>query len=238
MRELWIVRINAAARQNGMTYGAFDRPASRRPTSSSTARSWPTSPSATARRSVAIAEASRRAPEPIAAPDARPLEPSTSHDGRGFVILARRTKERVDLADLTRDLEALRDEALVPIAAAPDVGDARGARARRPRQEGPADGGPARHRRTARRGSAARSARSPTPSASAIEAALAERGTALRGSELEARLRGRGGRRHDARPADPARHAPSEHRGDARDRRDLRAVRVRGRTRAPRSRTT
>jgi large subunit ribosomal protein L20 len=23
MRELWIVRINAAARQNGMTYGAF-----------------------------------------------------------------------------------------------------------------------------------------------------------------------------------------------------------------------
>lgn len=25
MRELWIVRINAAARQNGMTYGAFIR---------------------------------------------------------------------------------------------------------------------------------------------------------------------------------------------------------------------
>ena len=72
-----------------------------------------------------------------------------------------------------------------------------------------------------------RSAPSPTPSARPSRPRLPSAATALRGSELEARLRRRGGRRHDARPTDPARHAPSEHRGDARDRRDLRAVRVR-----------
>ena len=60
----------------------------------------------------------------------------------------------MDLADLTRDLEALQAEALAAIAAAPDVADARGARARHPRQEGPADERPARHRRPAGRGPA------------------------------------------------------------------------------------
>ena len=61
----------------------------------------------------------------------------------------------MELTDLTRDLEALRDEALAAIAAAADVAGARGDRARRPRQEGPAHGRPARDRRAAGGGSAA-----------------------------------------------------------------------------------
>ena len=141
----------------------------------------------------------------------------------------------MDLADLTRDLEALRDDALASIAARRDVAGARGARARRPRQEGPPDDGPARDRRRCRPRTGRGSAPSPTPSAAAIEAALAERGTDLRGSALDGAPRGRGRRRHDARPADPPRRAPPDHRDDARDRRDLRPVRVR-RLREPRDR--
>ena len=60
----------------------------------------------------------------------------------------------MDLADLTRDLEALRADALASIDGAPGHGDARRARARRPRQEGPADARPARDRRAAARGPA------------------------------------------------------------------------------------
>ena len=62
MRQLWIIRINAAARANGLTYAQLHRAASRRPRSSSTARSWPTSPCATPPRSAG----SSRSP---AAPD-------------------------------------------------------------------------------------------------------------------------------------------------------------------------
>ena len=70
----------------------------------------------------------------------------------------------MDLADLTRDLEALRDDALASIAAAAGRRRARGARARRPRQEGSADrascAASARCRPTTGRGSG----RSPTRS--------------------------------------------------------------------------
>ena len=48
-RKLWITRINAAARQNGLSYSRFVRACARR-ASRSTARSWPTWRSETARR--------------------------------------------------------------------------------------------------------------------------------------------------------------------------------------------
>ena len=60
----------------------------------------------------------------------------------------------MDLADLTRDLEALQAEALAAMAAAPDVATLDGPRAGRPGQEGPPDRRAARHRRAAGRGSA------------------------------------------------------------------------------------
>ena len=94
----------------------------------------------------------------------------------------------MDLADLTRDLEALQAEALAADRGRARRGGARRAGARRPGQEGPPDRRPARHRRrcpprTARKvGAIANAVRV------AIEAALAERGAALRGSELAARL--------------------------------------------------
>jgi phenylalanyl-tRNA synthetase alpha chain len=93
----------------------------------------------------------------------------------------------VDLSDLTRDLEALRDEALAAIAAAPDVAavealelDVLGKKGRlttilRGIGALPADDRP-------RVGAVANVVRA------AIEAALAERGTGLRGSALAERL--------------------------------------------------
>ena len=94
----------------------------------------------------------------------------------------------MDLADLTRDLEALRTEALGAIAAAPDAAtlealelDILGKKGRltavlRGIGALPADDRP-------KVGAIANTVRQ------AVEAALVERGTALRGSELEARLR-------------------------------------------------
>jgi phenylalanyl-tRNA synthetase alpha chain len=93
----------------------------------------------------------------------------------------------VDLSDLTRELETLRDDALTAIATAPDVPaieaievDILGKKGRltgvlRGIGALPADDRP-------RVGAVANMVRT------AIEAALAERGTALRGSALEARL--------------------------------------------------
>ena len=49
-RRLWIIRINAAARQHGLSYNQFVAGCARR-TSSSTARCSPTSPCRTRRRS-------------------------------------------------------------------------------------------------------------------------------------------------------------------------------------------
>ena len=48
-RQLWIARINAAARANGLTYSQFANGSARR-ASTSTARSWPISPTTTPRR--------------------------------------------------------------------------------------------------------------------------------------------------------------------------------------------
>jgi phenylalanyl-tRNA synthetase alpha chain len=93
----------------------------------------------------------------------------------------------MDLADLTRDLEVLRTEALAAIAAAPDAGaldalelDVLGKKGRLTTVLRGIGALPAEDR--PRVGAVANTVRT------AIEAALAERGTALRGSELEARL--------------------------------------------------
>jgi phenylalanyl-tRNA synthetase alpha chain len=94
----------------------------------------------------------------------------------------------VDLADLTRDLEALRSEALDAIAAAPDAAtlealelDVLGKKGRLTAVLRGIGGLPAEDRPKV--GALANTVRQ------AVEAALAERGTALRGSELETRLR-------------------------------------------------
>jgi phenylalanyl-tRNA synthetase alpha chain len=96
-------------------------------------------------------------------------------------------EEHVDLADLTRDLEALRSEALASIAAAPDVAALETLELEILGKKGrlttvlrgigalPADDRP-------KVGAIANTVRS------AIEGALGERSGALRGSELEARL--------------------------------------------------
>jgi phenylalanyl-tRNA synthetase alpha chain len=93
----------------------------------------------------------------------------------------------VDLADLTRDLEALRGEALASIDAASDAAtlealelDVLGKKGRLTTVLRGIGGLPAEDRPKV--GSIANTVRQ------AIEAALAERGTALRGSELETRL--------------------------------------------------
>jgi phenylalanyl-tRNA synthetase alpha chain len=93
----------------------------------------------------------------------------------------------LDLADLTRDLEALQAEALAAIAAAPDVAalealeqDVLGRKGRLTGVLRGIGGLPAEDRPKV--GAVANTVRS------AVETALAERGTALRGSELEARL--------------------------------------------------
>jgi phenylalanyl-tRNA synthetase alpha chain len=94
----------------------------------------------------------------------------------------------VDLADLTRDLEALRDEALAAIAGASDVPgleaielDVLGKKGRLTAVLRGIGGLPAEDR--PRVGAVANVVRG------AIEAALLDRGTDLRGAELEARLR-------------------------------------------------
>ena len=142
----------------------------------------------------------------------------------------------MDLADLTRDLEALRDEALAAIAASGGRRRARGARARRPRQEGPAD----------RRSCAASARCRPTigPRVGAVANAVRERdrGRARRARRGPARL-GPGRRASPPRrvdvttPGRPIRRGtpPPDHRDDGRDRRDLRPVRLR-RLRGPRDR--
>ena len=94
----------------------------------------------------------------------------------------------MDLADLTRDLEALRTEALDAVAAAPDAAalealelDVLGKKGRLTTVLRGIGALPVEDRPKV--GAVANTVRQ------AIEAALAERGTALRGSELEARLR-------------------------------------------------
>ena len=168
MRQLWIVRINAAARQNGLTYGQFiaglkkaDVEIDRKILADLAIRD-----AATFGRS----PSSPRAPDAPAAP--APTEPQPVDgaldvaDARGLVIPGHtHGRTAVDLADLTRDLEALRDDALAAIAAARRRRRARGARARRPRQEGPPDDGPARDRRACRPTTGRGSGPSPTRSA-------------------------------------------------------------------------
>ena len=94
----------------------------------------------------------------------------------------------MDLAQLTADLDALRERATGAAVGRARHGGARRARARGPGQEGRPDRDPARHRRAARPRTGRRSARSRTRSASAVEGALAEARTTLGGAELAARL--------------------------------------------------
>ena len=132
----------------------------------------------------------------------------------------------VDLSDLTRELEALRDDALASIAAAGDVAalealdiDILGKKGRlttvlRGIGSLPPDDRP-------RVGAIANAVRGD------IEAALAERGTDLRGSALTGRLAAETVDVTTPGRADPPRQPPPEHRVDGPDRRDLRPVRVR-----------
>ena len=143
----------------------------------------------------------------------------------------------MDLADLTRDLEALRDETLASVAAAPDVAalealelDVLGKKGRltgvlRGIGALPAEDRP-------RVGAIANAVRV------AIEARA--RGARHRPARLRAGrpAAGRGRRRHDARPADPAGHAPPDQRDHRRDRRRSSASSGSSSTRRPRSRTT
>ena len=143
----------------------------------------------------------------------------------------------MDLSDLTRDLESLRDEALGAIGASQDVPaleaielDVLGKKGRLtgilrgigalPGEDRPRVGAIANEVRTA------------------IEAALAERGTILRGSALDGAPRCRARRRHDPRagPSVGARSIPST-RPSPRSRRSS-VSSGSSRTRAPRSRTT
>ena len=76
MRALWIVRLNAAARQNGLTYSKLISGPQATPASPSIARSWPTSRSATR----PPLRASPRSPRRLRRP-AHHLEPWTSVGG-------------------------------------------------------------------------------------------------------------------------------------------------------------
>ena len=91
-RRLWITRINAAARLNGMTYGSSST-ASSWPASSSTARCWPTSPCAIPRRSADLPTppARRRPPlrsqhQPTPRPHRASLLPRTAPFFRPMTI--------------------------------------------------------------------------------------------------------------------------------------------------------
>ena len=124
----------------------------------------------------------------------------------------------MDLADLTRDLEALRDEALASIAAAADVAaleaielDVLGKKGRLTAVLRGIGALPAEDR--PRVGAIANVVRE------ALEAALAARGGGAARLGARGPPPGRGRRRHDARPADPARRAPPDRRDDRRDRR-------------------
>ena len=74
-RRLWITRINAAARQNGMSYAVFIH-GSGRPASSSTTRCSRTSRSATRRPSADSPTAPARRRRPDSADTPRPGRPS------------------------------------------------------------------------------------------------------------------------------------------------------------------
>ena len=76
-RRLWITRINAAARLNGMSYGDVHARHEARRASSSTARSWPTSPSAIPRRSADLPSAAREASAAL------PSSPADIHSSPG-----------------------------------------------------------------------------------------------------------------------------------------------------------
>src|SRR6185369_4610489 len=164
--------------------------------SRSTARSSPISPSGTQRPS-ARSSSSRRAPDPspparrrlrLGRPIGRPLDqPSASprRRRRSGAPDSRTTAGRtdVDLAELTRDLEALRDDVLASIEASRDVAalealelDVLGKKGRLTAILRGIGGLPADDR--PRVGAVANEVRL------AVEAAIAERGAGLRGSAL------------------------------------------------------
>ena len=104
MRELWIVRINAAARQNGMTYGQLIS-GLKRADIEIDRKILADSPCVTARPSVASPKRRRaRSDRQHDTLIASNFDPATI-GGSSF-------RSKVDLADLTRDLEALQADAL------------------------------------------------------------------------------------------------------------------------------
>ena len=238
MRELWIIRINAAARQNGLTYGAVhqrpqeggrrDRPQDPgRPRHPRRGDVWPHRRARQGR----LTPGPRAEPGPARSPRRR--RRSRVRDSRAR--LARTKDDRGPRRPDPRPRGAARRGARVDRGRAPTSPTLDALELDVLGKKGRLTGGPARHRRAAGRGPAAGRrhrqrgprARSRPPSPSAARRCAARRSTA--------RLARRGRRRHDARPPDPARHPPPEHRDDARDRRDLRPVRVRG-LRGPRDR--
>ena len=140
----------------------------------------------------------------------------------------------MELTDLTRDLEGLRDEARASIAAAGDVATLEAIELDVLGRKGRLTLRPSWDRRAAAGGSAqGRGGRERGP--------RRDRGGARRARRRPPRERApdaprdRGSRRHDARPPDPARQPPPDRRDRPRDRRDLRPVRVRD-LRGPRGR--
>ena len=133
----------------------------------------------------------------------------------------------MDLAQLTADLDALRERATGAASAAPGHGGARRARARGPGQEGRADRDPARDRRAARRGPA--EGRRDREQGAPARRGGARRGAhdALGGAELSARLTAEAV--DVTTPGRPIRRGtpPPDRRDGPRDRRRVRAVRVR-----------
>ncbi len=129
-------------------------------------------------------------------------------------------------SDLTRELEALRDDALASDRGGRRRRHARGARDRHPRQEGSPDDRPARDRvAAARRPAARRRHRQRRPRRHRGRPRRARHGPARVGAD-----RAPGAETVDVTTPgrrDPPRQPPPEHRVDGPDRRDLRPVRVR-----------
>ena len=211
-RRLWVVRINAAARENGLDLLAVDDAASRPPASRSTARCWPTWPCPSRRRSPRSPRKARKAASRL------PAVGLTSAHGRrrghrGARGTRSRARSRRARASAT-ELQAVRDEFLgrkSGLVTAP-LSAARHGRARAPaRVRAPGQRAQDRHRSRrstsaraaldaqrgrlpARRRHAARPRRRARPSSSADAGARAGRGH-LRPHGLRDPRRSRGRRR-------------------------------------------
>ena len=214
MRALWIVRLNAAARLNGITYSKLIHGLKQAGVDHRPQDPGRHLPSVMRPRS----RASSRSPRPSSG-----RTPHPTVDLASFSRAARRAarpRARRRRRSATTPTRSTRVEADVP------------------RPQGRAAHPARRHRRASRRGPARASAPWPTPSAKQLEAAIAARREPPRRHRARGPARRRACRRHAARPAAVARLAAPHPRDGAGDRARPRPVRVRRRTRAQRSRPT